>query len=106
MNTAIYDKEDKLRAIHYPDRKLHKQQKIKGSFWLPMEEPKPGDVQGFWFVCPCGCNALYRVPVGMQFKPDIGWRWNGKYDGITVSPAIEVTGHLKASLTDGYWEIH
>ncbi|MEE3071748.1 MAG: DUF6527 family protein [Pseudomonadota bacterium] len=97
-----------LRAVHYPSKKLHQEQAIKGSFWTPMENPVEGDVQGFWFICPCGCGERMRITVGHSIKPHqnaTAWKWNGKYDGVTLTPDVEIIGHLKARLKDGYWEL-
>lgn len=98
------------RAIHFPDRRQHRETKVSGSFWVSTEEQ--GVDVSFWFVCPCGCGQFRRITVGHWFKPKTSgasWHWNGSLTEPTLSPSVncapvDACHGWHGWLRDGYWE--
>lgn len=44
----------------------------------------------FWFMCPCGCQNLYRIPISQQPQRDNpkAWKWDGNVEKPTLHPSI------------------
>ncbi len=97
-----------IRAIHYPDRDKHREDKVPGSFW--MTEPGDGDVVAMWFWCPSGSGQMCRIELGVKHKPitSPSWDWNGSTTEPTLKPSVNIAPSASGPgwhgwLQDGYW---
>lgn len=90
-----------IRAIHFSDRKEFKRKRLKGSTHFDLIN------QALWFFCPCGCDKLVRIRVGVNIEPEerLCWSWNGNLNNPTLTPSFNrIDCNWHGWLKLGYWE--
>lgn len=95
-----------IRAIEFPDPAEFRRKALPGSFHIDLTQGGP-KCAAFWFFCPCGCEGLSRITVGLCHKPaqEPSWSWNGKLSEPTLSPSVsQLNCGWHGWLRDGYWE--
>lgn len=95
-----------MRAIHFSDRRAFQAQKIAGSTYFDLTQGEPGEV-ALWFFCPCGCQELAMIIVGIRHQPAgiPSWKWTGSMSDPTLTPSVNrIDCGWHGWLRDGYWE--
>lgn len=77
-------------------------ERIPGSFKINND---PDFGKFLIYCCPCGCQALGSLRIGINEKPEESpsWNWNGSTDSPTLRPSVHHVGHWHGYLTDGVW---
>lgn len=81
---------------------------IAGAFSFEESEDKAKCWGFLRALCPCGCEAFHRLPIGLATKPEkvdgrATWRWDGNRAAPTLSPSIHHIGHWHGYLRAGFW---